>query len=265
MGENTADQDTSAGKKGSVSRTQEQPVQTEQDDTKDSSTRQPFKALGDALEKWHRQQQEIKEAQEQDPQEQSTNAEPESAIKEFQHIQNDESAADTQAMGTSHEEQKQQIDESMAIDEDEQAADSRVIPEDEAEADDADADKMDISEPQDHQEQKDTRKEERPSGVSTHQGAYNRDTTPPINGEQPLEEVEEEIQETSTQLSSTHLSEPSMELRDFDETMQQWTSFQSKTHPLSLSLTSQLRLILTPSQSTKLSGSYRTGKRLNIK
>ncbi|KAK6953201.1 hypothetical protein Daesc_005501 [Daldinia eschscholtzii] len=265
MGENAADQDTSAGKKGSVSRTQEQPIQTEQDDTKDSSTRQPFKALGDALEKWHRQQQEIKEAQEQDPQEQSTNAEPELAIKEFQHIQNDESAADTQAMGTSNEEQKQQIDESMAIDEDEQAADSRVIPEDEAEADDADADKMDISEPQDHQEQNDTRKEERPSGVSTHRGAYNRDTTPSINGEQPLEEVEEEIQETSTQLSSTHLSEPSMELRDFDETMQQWTSFQSKTHPLSLSLTSQLRLILTPSQSTKLSGSYRTGKRLNIK
>lgn len=47
--------------------------------------------------------------------------------------------------------------------------------------------------------------------------------------------------------------------------MQQWTTFQSKTNPLSLSLTSQLRLILTPSQSTKLSGSYRTGKRLNIK
>ncbi|KAI1805875.1 midasin [Daldinia bambusicola] len=268
MGENAADQDTSAGKKGSVSKTQEQPMQTELDDTKDLPTRQPFKALGDALEKWHRQQQEIKEAQEQDPQEQSANTEPESAIKEFQHIQNDKSAADTQAMGTSNEEQKQQIDESMAIDEDEQATDSRVIPEDEAEADDADADadKMDISEPQDTQGQQDAQKEERPSGVSTHQGAYNRDTTPPINGEEPLEEeVEEEIQETSTQLSSTHLSEPSMELRDFDETMQQWTSFQSKTHPLSLSLTSQLRLILTPSQSTKLSGSYRTGKRLNIK
>ncbi|KAI1469192.1 uncharacterized protein F4812DRAFT_450474 [Daldinia caldariorum] len=203
MGENAADQDTSAGKKGS----------TQLDDTKDSPTQ-----------KWHRQQQEIKEAQEQDTQEQSTNAEPESTIKEFQHIQNDESAADTQAMGTSNEEQKQQIDESMAIDEDEQATDSRIIPEDEAEADDvdADADKMDVSEPQDTQGQQDAQKEERPSGES-------------------LEEVEEEIQETSTQLSSTHLSEPSLELRDFDETMQQWTSFQSKTHPLSLSLTSQLR------------------------
>lgn len=265
MGENAADQDASAGKKGSVSKTQEQPSETELDDTKDSSTSQPFKALGDALEKWHRQQQEIKEAREQEPQEQSVNAEPESTIREFQHIQNDESAADAQAMGTSNEEQKQQIDESMAIDEDDQAADSRITPEDEMETNDVDTDKMDISEPQDQQDQQDTQKEERPNGVSTHQGTYNRDTTPPMNGEEPLEEVEEEIEETSTQLSITHLSEPSLDLRDFDETMQQWTSFQSKTHPLSLSLTSQLRLILTPSQSTKLSGSYRTGKRLNIK
>ncbi|KAI8963544.1 midasin [Daldinia sp. FL1419] len=266
MGENAADQDASAGKKGSVSKTQEQPQQTEFEDTKDSSNHQPFKALGDALEKWHRQREEIKEAQEQESQEQSTTAEPESVIKEFQHIQNDESAADTQAMGTSNEEQRQQIDESMAIDDDdEEAADSRVIPEDEIEVDDADTDKMDTSEPQDYQDKQDAQKEEKPSGVSTHQGAYNRDTTPPTNGEEPLEEIKEEIEETSERLSITHLSEPSLDLRDFDETMQQWTSFQSKTHPLSLSLTSQLRLILTPSQSTKLSGSYRTGKRLNIK
>jgi midasin len=47
--------------------------------------------------------------------------------------------------------------------------------------------------------------------------------------------------------------------------MQQWSEFQTKTHSLSLALTSQLRLILTPSQSTKLSGAFRTGKRLNIK
>ncbi|KAI1100396.1 midasin [Jackrogersella minutella] len=265
MGENAADQETSAGKKGTVSQSQDQSSQTELDDARDSSTSQPFKALGDALEKWHRQQQEIKEAQEQEPREQSSNEEQESTIREFQHIQNDESAADAQAMGTSNEEQKQKIDEEMAIDDEDEPVASRIVPEDEAEADDIDADKMDTSELLDQQVQQDTQTEEKPTGVSTRQGAYNRDTTPPTNGEPPEEEIEEEIQETSTQLSITHLSEPNMELRDFDETMQQWTSFQGKTHSLSLSLTSQLRLILTPSQSTKLSGSYRTGKRLNIK
>ncbi|XXG96732.1 hypothetical protein Hte_003023 [Hypoxylon texense] len=264
MGENAADQDTAAGKKGGISKTQEQPSQTESDEARDTSTSQPFKALGDALEKWHRQQQEIKEAQEQEPREQTTTAEQESTIREYQHIQNDESA-DAQAMGTSNEEQKQQIDESMAIDDEDQPADSRIIPEDEAELDDMDEDKMDTSEPMDHQNQQDAQKEERPTGVSTRQGAYNRETSPPTNGATPREEEEEEIEETSTQLSITHLSEPNMDAKDFDEAMQQWTTFQSKTHPLSLSLTSQLRLILTPSQSTKLSGSYRTGKRLNIK
>ncbi|KAI2613278.1 midasin [Hypoxylon sp. NC1633] len=230
-----------AGKKGSISTAQEQSSRTELDDMRDSSTHHPFKALGDALEKWHRQQQDIKEAQEQEPREQ-TNAEQESAIREFQHIQNDESAADAQAMGTANEELKQQIDESMAIDEEDQPADSRVLPEDETELDKIDGDKMDTSEPLDHRDHQDATKEERPTGVSTHQA----------DGTAASEEVEEEIQETSTQLG-------------FEEAMQQWSSFQSKTHPLSLSLTSQLRLILTPSQSTKLSGSYRTGKRLNIK
>ncbi|KAI1781436.1 midasin [Hypoxylon cercidicola] len=264
MGENAADQETAAGKKGSVSKAQEQPSQTELDDTRDSSTSQPFKALGDALEKWHRRQQEIKEAQEQEPREHTTTTELESAIQEFQHIQNDESAADAQAMGTANEEQKQQIDESMAIDDEDQPTDSRIMPEDEAELDNMNEDKMDTSESMDHQNQQDTQRDERPTGVSTRQGAYNRETSPPANGA-PLEEEEEEIQETSTQLSTTHLSEPGIEARDFGEAMQQWTTFQSKTHSLSLSLTSQLRLILTPSQSTKLSGSYRTGKRLNIK
>lgn len=265
MGENADDQETSAGKKGSVSKVQEQPSQTELDDTRDSSTSQPFKALGDALEKWHRQQQEIKEAQEQGSQEQTKNAEHESTIREFQHIQDDDSAADAQAMGASNEEQKQQIDEAMAIDEEDQPADSQMVPEDEAEADKMDEDKMDTSEHMDPQDQQDSKRDERPTGVSTRQGAYNKDTQPLENGVPPAEEVEEEIQETSTQLSITHLSEPDLELRDFGEAMQQWTTFQGKTHSLSLSLTSQLRLILTPSQSTKLSGSYRTGKRLNIK
>lgn len=264
MGENAADQEKSSGKKGSIAQTQEQHSQTELDDAKDSSTPQPFKALGDALEKWHRQQRDIKEAQEQESQDKPPNVEQESTIKEFQHIQNDESA-EAQAMGTSNEEQKQQIDESMAIDDEDQPADDRIIPEEEIEMDDADRDKMDTSEPPDHQDQRDKQKEEKPTGVSTRQGTYNRDTTPPRNGELAPEEVEEEIQETSTQLSITHLSESSTDLRNFDDAMRQWTSFQGKTHPLSLSLTSQLRLILTPSQSTKLSGSYRTGKRLNIK
>ncbi|KAI0013925.1 midasin [Xylariaceae sp. FL0662B] len=265
MGEDVADQDMATGTKGSISKAQEQPSETELDDARESSTNQPFKALGDALEKWHRQHQEIAEAQETEPREQKPNTEQESAIREFQHLQNDESAADAQAMGTANEEQTQPIDDSMAIDDEDQPADSRIVPEDEAEPADMEGEKMDTSEPLDQQDKQDKQKQQERTGVSTHQGAYNRSITPPENGAPIMEEVDESVQETSTQLSTTHLSEPVLELRDYEESMQQWASFQSKTHSLSLSLTSQLRLILTPSQSTKLSGSYRTGKRLNIK
>ncbi|KAI1334176.1 hypothetical protein F5Y15DRAFT_421135 [Xylariaceae sp. FL0016] len=267
LGENAADQDASSGQKGSVSQSQEQPSQADMDDAMDSSTHQPFKALGDALEKWHRQQQEIKESREKEPSEQKQNTEQKSKIREFQHLENDDAAADAQAMGTATEEQSQPIDDAMAIDEDDdQPMDNQVMPENETEPVDDDGDKMDTSEqPEQQSIRQDNEKEERNTGVSTHQGTYNRQNTPPPTGAEALEEVDETVEETSTQLSSTHLNEPSLQLRDFGDSLQQWTTFQGKTHPLSLSLTSQLRLILTPSQSTKLSGSYRTGKRLNIK
>jgi midasin len=263
-GEDASDPEKSEGQKGSLSQSRDLPTETNPDDVAEPSQSQPFKALGDALEKWHKQQRDIKAAQENQTQQQP-NAELDMKIQEFQHLENDEAAADTQAMGTAIEEQTQQIDDAMAIDDDDdQPPSSHVLPQEDDSQDENDVDEMDASKADAQQIQRDEQKEERDAGVTTHQGAYKQGTTPSSNGVPVSDEIEETIQETSTQLSSTHL-EPELELRDFGESMQQWTNFQSKTHPLSLSLTSQLRLILTPSQSTKLSGSYRTGKRLNIK
>ncbi|KAK8066583.1 hypothetical protein PG997_013330 [Apiospora hydei] len=267
MGESAADQDTSTGDKGSIAKSQEQPAQSEGDDLQDSAVDQPFKALGDALEKWHRQQREIKQAQAEEFKDIAEKNNDEMAPKEFQHLQNDEMAADTQAIGTTTEEESRPFDDTMAIDDENEDPDSRVMPEDEQQAaDDAnDADKMDTSEPLEAQDKSESQREEGRTGVSTRKGAYDREVTPPMDGADREDQDEESVDETSVQLSSTYITEPSSDLRDFDEAMKQWTDFQAKTNPLSLALTSQLRLILTPSQSTKLSGSYRTGKRLNIK
>ncbi|KAJ1335201.1 midasin [Microdochium nivale] len=268
LGESAADQDQSVGDKGTVSKTQDQPTQADADDLRESAVSQPFKALGDAMEKWHRQRRDIKEAQEKDTNEPRNDTEQESAVREYEHLQNDDDAAEAQAMGTANEEAGQQIDESMAIDDEEQPANNQIMPEEEPEEPESEdkANKMDTSEPHkpEAQQPQETAREERRTGVSTRQGAFDRDSPPPADGAPIDEDVEDTIQETSHQLDIIHLSEPE-QLRDFDESLQQWTAFQTKTHPLSLSLTSQLRLILTPSQSTKLSGSYRTGKRLNIK
>ncbi|KAI0199535.1 hypothetical protein F4808DRAFT_461631 [Astrocystis sublimbata] len=262
-GEDTADDDKPQGQKGSVSQSQDVPMETSPDDNTESPETNPFKALGDTLEKWHKQRREIKAAQEN--QSQQPNAEKEMKIQEFQHLEDDETAVDIQAMGTGTEDQTKPVDDAMAIDDDEdQPPKSQVLPEDHDMQDENDVDEMDTSNAEEQPTERDDSREEREAGVTTHQGAYKRDVAPPLDGAPIREEIEDTIQETSTQLSTTHL-EPSLQLRDYEESMQQWTSFQAKTQPLSLSLTSQLRLILTPSQSTKLSGSYRTGKRLNIK
>ncbi|OLN93953.1 Midasin 2 [Colletotrichum chlorophyti] len=276
-GDGSAEQQTSAGKKGQLSRSdqQAQPTDQDQDDAPDSTRQDPFKKLGDALERWHRQQSDIKDPEKQQDegeQKQSQDNGADLGAREFQHLQDDETAADTQALGTASEDQVQPIDEAMAIDEEEEDPTSRVMPETEdVDMEEQDPNKTETAEAPEAQD-KDAGgadKEDGRSGVKTRQGAFDREDSPSEDDiERAEDDAEEEqvIEETSEQLQTTHISDDQgVTLRDFSESLQAWTAFQSKTHPLSLSLTSQLRLILTPSQSTKLSGSYRTGKRLNIK
>lgn len=272
MGDAGADQDTSAGNKGSTLRAKEVVDKAEQEqDSEESARSDPFKKLGDALERWHRQQEDIKNADLSEDKQQNAPQDPaaDQSRQEFQHLEDDETAADTQAMGTADDEQVQPIDEAMAIDEEKQDATSRLMDQDKDEVE-QEADEMDANDtteaPDVNQQDKDKDTDDTRSGVKTRQGNFDRELTPEEQEAQMVQQEEDEadIQETSTQLSTTHISDE-RQLRDFDESMQQWSDFQTKTHSLSLALTSQLRLILTPSQSTKLSGAFRTGKRLNIK
>jgi midasin len=270
MGDAAADQDTSAGNKGATSRTDEQ-IQNqdmEQDSAEDSERSNPFKKLGDALEKWHRQQSDIHDANPEDGNQDNAKDKPEGdqAQREFQHLQDDEDAADTQAMGTADNDEVQPIDDAMAIDEEHNDTSNKMMDGDEADNDKDDVGKMEDTEDVDAPDGKAEDQDDTRSGVKTRQGNF-REPSPEADdfAKQQGEEPEDRIEETYTQLSTTHISDTQRTLRDIGESMQQWSEFQSKTHALSLSLTSQLRLILTPSQSTKLSGSFRTGKRLNIK
>lgn len=273
MGDAAADQDTSAGNKGATSRSNKDVAKPEPNDEADQPQNDPFKKLGDALERWHRQQMDIHDA---DPEEKKAeqqegqkNPEAEQARKEFQHLQNDDDAADTQALGKADDEVAQPMDESMAIDEEKEDPSSHLMNEDSDKPVDDEPDVMDLSEPDEDEKDTGAADQDDPrTGVKTRQGNYNREPTPEDQETQDIDgdELDEEsVMDASAQLSMTHISDEQMSLRDFSECMQQWTEFQSKSHSLSLSLTSQLRLILTPSQSTKLSGSFRTGKRLNIK
>jgi midasin len=264
VGENSADQETAEGDKGQLSQADQEHTQPEDNQAQDSRDAQPFKKLGDALERWYRNQKDIAAADEQQSQNKEMTAD-ELAKSEFQHLQDENAPADTQAMGGAADDEVKPFDVSMAIDNEAEETQNQVLPEGVDEQDVQQDDAMDTSEPAEPQDQQKADCEDGRSGVATRQGGLNKDDDDDLSPEQvqQQEPEDEQVQETSTQLSSTHLTE--RPLRDFHESLDLWTKFQTKTHPFSLSLTSQLRLILTPSQSTKLSGSFRTGKRLNIK
>ncbi|KAK3943064.1 hypothetical protein QBC46DRAFT_282877 [Diplogelasinospora grovesii] len=267
VNENTQpDQTAAAGQKGAISRSnqaQEQNGQLEEQGD-DGEKQQPFKKLGDALERWYNSQKDIHKPS-QEKQEQPTQGESADMAKmEFQHLQDENAEVDTQAMGAAADDEVRPIDESMAVDTEDQTG-NPMLDEDEQMEEDIpmdDAPETQAQPPADSD--KTDRDEVEGAGVSTRRGAYDVEDDNQLPGDQQKDAAEGSDDEIQEKLEVTHIAE-ARELRGFDESLQMWTDLQTKTQALSLSLTSQLRLILTPSQSTKLSGSFRTGKRLNIK
>ncbi|KAJ1787001.1 hypothetical protein LPJ59_005815, partial [Coemansia sp. RSA 2399] len=96
------------------------------------------------------------------------------------------------------------------------------------------------------------------------------------DGDEHMSEDEGEGQEEQRQQEKVDIDQLREELeaktaewrvnsQDSENAVQLWQAYTRLTHDLSLMLTEQLRLILTPTQATQLKGDYRTGKRLNMK
>ncbi|SMR48773.1 unnamed protein product [Zymoseptoria tritici ST99CH_1E4] len=76
---------------------------------------------------------------------------------------------------------------------------------------------------------------------------------------------EGDLEEVDEQLTNTHLSQDGQGLMTIEEARQAWSEHESRTRNMAIVLTEHLRLILQPTQATKMRGDFRTGKRLNIK
>ncbi|KAK3357586.1 hypothetical protein B0T25DRAFT_604507 [Lasiosphaeria hispida] len=264
VGQKAADKENAApGERGALSRADQDQGPSDDPDAADANEAQPFKKLGDALERWYKSQRDIQKPAE--SQEKMDNTSNDMAKAEFQHLQDDNAEADAQALGTATDEEVRPMDDAMAIDTEMDNGRNPALvddaPEDEIKQD-VEMEDMDLTELRDAPK---TDREDGRTGVATRQGALDEEDDAVPRTEAEADEEVDKVDETSTRLSATHLNEGDKTLRDFSEALDMWTAFQTKTHSLSLSLSSQLRLILTPSQSTKLSGSFRTGKRLNIK
>ncbi|CAK7243634.1 MAG: AAA ATPase midasin [Sporothrix thermara] len=281
---------------------QQQQQQQQEADAADQEERQPFKKLGDVLERWHKTRQEIKQAEEKTAEQESKDEDSanQAAQQEFQHLHDEEAAPTTQAMGAAEDEEAKPFDDAMAIEEDEeeQQQPQRTAAEGEEEEDRKHAGNDETNEDDQAAEQKQdnadddeamdeddgakkTEREDGRAGASMQKGAYDREEEEEEEEEDEQmagmdekddedDDDEEVDKEVATQLLSTHLDDDVFDdddasLVSMDEAMRQWSAFQTATHALSLALAAQLRLILTPSQATRLSGGFRTGKRLSIR
>ncbi|KAK4123584.1 midasin [Parathielavia appendiculata] len=267
LGKQSADEDKAPGNKGALLSMDQVLGPSDDAEDADSKDAQPFKKLGDALERWYRNQREIQTASEsQDKTEKSAE---DMARAEFQHLQDETAEADTQALGTATNEEARPMDDAMAVDTEMDEGNNQILPKDEQEEEAEKDVEMEDVEPAELQDASKKDREDGRSGVATRKGAYETNDKDGMPRTEATEDSDDEqIQETSTQLLATHITgedENAMPLRDYSEALEMWSAFQAKTQALSQSLSSQLRLILTPTQSTKLSGSFRTGKRLNIK
>jgi midasin len=240
--------------------------QDSKEETQDNTDTQPFKKLGDALESWHRQQTQIREAPESKEQGQDQNMDMNAETSEFQHLQDEDAEAHTQAMGTATEEQAHALDESMAVDPESNEMPEQFQP-DEVEEDKMNHDDvMDLEDPSTPQEQNPSDAYEGRAGASINQAKEDRNEDLDDPRARGQEELEEDVEEVDRELESTHITNPEdLDLRSVSDARQQWTHYEAQTRDLSLSLTEQLRLILAPTLATKMRGDFRTGKRLNIK
>ena len=244
------------GKLGGLDRTEG--GKPEDENRNDSRGSQAFKKLGDALENWHRQNKQIQEA----PKDEAV-AQPQTDVnmadQEFEHLHDEEAQADTQALGTAPDDQARALDK--------KAMDSEILDEPRAflpdEIDQEGANEHDevVNEENPIQAESDSQQDQSKRGAFV---ASQNDRSHPTD--QPGSATLEDIDDLDNGLSATHLQPASdASPRSAEEARRLWSHYESFTRSLSLSLTEQLRLILAPTQATKMRGDFRTGKRLNIK
>lgn len=261
----TSDQDDSqaaAEEGGRVKANQEEHSSSRNDSMRSETTEsQAFKKLGDALEKWHRQQQQIRDAAEARDEILSEARDIATAERDFEHLHVEEADADLQALGAATEEQAQALDQRALDTEIQDRPDDRM-------PDQGDQDMLDDQDEIMKDEEKSlplwcSEKDHlpKPSAFIGDSDRHEQQTA----GATYADEPNDDIPSSENEISKPPTSTLTVSARSPSEARQIWTQYESRTNPLSLILTEQLRLILAPTQATKMRGDFRTGKRLNIK
>ncbi|KAH8704657.1 hypothetical protein GQ44DRAFT_763966 [Phaeosphaeriaceae sp. PMI808] len=271
-GDSSEQKEDKTAEDGTLGQTKQPETGGRAEQLEESRETQSFKKLGDVLEKWYNQQKQISEAREKDEtQAQQLDKEIEMADADFEHLQDEETQADTQALGTATEEQAKALDHDMALPVNEEEREMPSRPEDDNQdpADDAkDVEMQDAADeqdkPQEEQQQPNTA-EGQPQAFVGEQNPHFYEDDQNMEDAQSLDDDASDntsVHDVETQLELTHIDAATMSP---DTARALWLAHESATHSLSQQLTEHLRLILAPTLATKLRGDFRTGKRLNLK
>ncbi|QDS74739.1 hypothetical protein FKW77_000992 [Venturia effusa] len=260
------DNDTgTAGEQGAKNQSENQEAVGRNDDVQDSADGQPFKKLGDTLEKWYNQQRQIRRPTEKtEAPETERKQDADMADVDFEHLLNEESKAEAQALGAASEEQARTLDGENAMETNDEDLPQNSFPDDEdTAAENEDIEMEDVEHPIDVTAQnKDQANSKSFIGDAAQQDLREHDNQ---EGLEAISEKDLEQQDVSLTASTKDLTLQDPVALNQDEARQLWSHHEKSTRALSATLTEQLRLILAPTLATKLRGDYRTGKRLNIK
>ncbi|KAJ2819508.1 AAA ATPase midasin [Coemansia erecta] len=278
---------------------EQQQSEQEQQQSEQERKLNPERTLADVIEKWERrlnivmrdedeEDNSAEQEQEQASDEQPSDDKPAPESSEFEHIKADEDFDKVALADASEQERDQQefqpmdIDEQDAADE-QQGGEHETAPEAAKQQPDGE-DKDDDSAPaqplganpqqaaaqRPHipdaaQMQQSGAGERQESGddddVSMGDGSDHEDSDEDLEREEREEVDVEQLRQELEQATAAWREHA----QDGERALELWQQYTQLTHDLSLMLTEQLRLILTPTQATQLRGDYRTGKRLNMK
>lgn len=219
----------------------------------------PFKQLGDVLKQWYNQHRNIEAAQEPDEQKDTSNEDIDMSDPRFEHLP-ENAESDMQALGAASAEQSKALDDQNAIDVNDTTPDDVPLPEEKPD------ESLDL-EREEEPEPAGAKGEGVDSGAKANQTVIGKPMDPDTSMPDHAIDLDEpdDIEHVDEQLTQTHLSHDEPDHMTLESARQEWSEHENRTRNMAIVLTEHLRLILQPTQATKMRGDFRTGKRLNIK
>ena len=234
------------------------------DKTYEQEDRLPFKQLGDVLDRWYNNHRDVANAHQRNEQEDAQFDRMDMEGVEFEHLPDETATADGQAIGAASVEQSAALNEDNAIANEDRASETSM------DGDDA----YDRKEGAARGDLEDDRMQLDSTGGRIEETQPTSFIGESLNAEDaedrlvnPSEDSQsDDMDDVDKQMTNAHISldEDTTELA-FEDAQKLWAKHADNTRNLALILTEHLRLILQPTQATKMRGDFRTGKRLNIK